>query len=523
MTVCNMDLIFSVDKISPIYSVAILGFAIFISIFFGLSRRKGIKIFIISLFALSILSAMIMNFYVFKITGVYSNSLFNFGLLEMIEIGVFLFGTLNILLFISISNIESSHFVKILMLFLFSICCIIFLIISRNFIVIFLSLCLSTISVFQLISSLNNNIISARRYILKFFLRSSLAVILVFFGFSLIYGATDFKSFMQIFESDAISNPLIAAGVLFFGIAVYLFLFIFPFQGPYLKLARRCENSSLPVIWFLYFPIGIFLFLKLDNIIFYFLDNNGSYMSILFIILAFGCILGGNIGAVKTTSLRRILSFIFLVFIGLVLLNYAMCSTGLIGRDRVDWLNTINLILLLLSFLPIYSVLSIIEKKFKNDSLSNIRGFARTNKYFGVNIVIIILSLCGFIGTIGFLSRFYYLEPFISYAAGSEVIKLDLANIFILILITVAFIFLVVNMLRIIILLFKSNQGKYLSEDKSYTGRNESRITFPRFYYIYITFFTLIIVISGIIGLLEILNIDIGFLNFQITDFNLSD
>ena len=84
MTVCNMDLIFSVDKISPIYSVVILGFAIFISIFFGLSKRKGIKIFIISLFALSILSAIIMNFYVFKITGVYSNSLFNFGLLEMI-------------------------------------------------------------------------------------------------------------------------------------------------------------------------------------------------------------------------------------------------------------------------------------------------------------------------------------------------------------------------------------------------------------------------------------------------------
>jgi hypothetical protein len=229
MNIRNMDLIFSIDKISPIYSIAILGFAIFISIFFGLSRRKGIKIFIISLFALSILSAMIMNFYVFKITGVYSNSLFNFGLSEMIEIGIFLFGTLNILLFT----------------------------------VIFLSLCLSTVSVFQLISSLNNNVISVRRYILKFFLRASLAVILVFFGFSLIYGATDFKSFMQIFESDVISSPLIAAGVLFLGIAVYLFLFIFPFQGPYLKLARRCKNSSLPVIWFLYFPIGIFLFLNI--------------------------------------------------------------------------------------------------------------------------------------------------------------------------------------------------------------------------------------------------------------------
>ncbi len=523
MTIRNMDLIFSIDKISPIYSVAILGFAIFISIFFGLSRRKGIKIFIISLFALSILSAMIMNFYVFKITGVYSNSLFNFGLSEMIKIGVFLFGTLNILLFISISNIENNHFVKILMLFLFSVCCIIFLIISRNFIVIFLSMCLSTVSVFQLISSLNNNVISVRRYILKFFLRASLAVILVFFGFSLIYGATDFKSFMQVFESDVISSPLIAAGVLFLGIAVYLFLFIFPFQGPYLKLARRCKNSSLPVIWFLYFPIGIFLFLKLDNMIFYFLDNNGSYMSILFMVLAFGCILGGNIGAVKTTSLRRILSFIFLVYIGLILLNYAMCSTGLIGRDRVDWLNTMNLILLLLSFLPVYSIMITLEKKFNNDSLSNIRGFARTNIYFGVNIFIIILSLFGFMGTIGFLSRFYYLEPFVSYAAGSKVIKLDLANIFILISIAVAFIFLAVNMLRIIILLFKSSQGKYLSEDKSYTGRNESRITFPRFYYIYITFFTLFIVFSGIIGLLEILNIDIGFLNFQITDFNLSD
>ena len=505
-------MIFSIfDKISPLYSVAVLSIAIFVSIFFGMSRKMRIKKFVVILAALSLFLALFVNIYSFATWGSFSNYLMSFEVLQVIEISIILFSALNILFFISIHNIGNEHFVKILILFIFSICCIIFIVISRNFLLMFLSWCIFLISIFQLVTSLNIRSDGSVKYILRFFISSLLAGVLVFFGFSIIYGSTDFINFKQIVQSEAISSPLTIAGIIIFIIAVYLYLFLFPFQGPYLKLIKRCEHSSMAVIWFLYFPAGIFVLVKLNEVIYYLIDSYNFYMTIVFIVLAFICMIFSNIGAVSTKSMRRILSFLFLFFIGIYLLSYAELSADLISKERQQWLNITNLFMLVVSFLPVYSIAASLEKSTGSDSILNMRGFLRNNTYLGINLIIILLSWCGAVGTIGYVNRFYYIEPFILCFRRGNLSSMGVLKLIIFAVTAVSFIFLAVNIFRLIVIQFFKSNGEVSARDKN-------SIVFAKFYYIYISFFTIIILAAGILGLLEILNVDVSIFGFRITD-----
>src|SRR4030042_4938039 len=99
-------------SINQYYSIVILFGALFISLFFGLSRRKGVKIFIIIMTTLSLVAACVANIYNFISSGTFSSSLFNLEAQQVIEICVVLFIALNILIFISLNNINKSQFIK---------------------------------------------------------------------------------------------------------------------------------------------------------------------------------------------------------------------------------------------------------------------------------------------------------------------------------------------------------------------------------------------------------------------------
>jgi len=525
------------ESINQLYSVVILFGALFISLFFVLSKRRGLKIFVIIIVALSFIAAFVANIYNFSSSGTFSTFLFSLEAPQVVEICLVLFIALNILIFISFNNINKSQFIKIIIIFLFSVCSLVMLLLSSNFIMIFVSFTGLVLGIFQLLAILNN--INLRSYLVRFFLLSTLAIIILLTSFSIFYGSTDFKNFTQIFESQSLmANPLIAIAILMFSAGIYLYLFIFPFQGPYLKILKRCEQSSMLVIWFLYFPAGIFIFMKINKILFYFIEKDRLYMTAVFIFIAFACILGGNIGAIKTKSIRRILAFIFLSFLGISILSYPMVGTGLVSKDRVEWFFMANIILLVLSYFPIYGVITAIEKREKtsflhNDSLENLRGFARVNKYIGVNFIIILLSFLGLTGTAGFINRYFYIMPLFNMIGSLAEKTSTGSNIVFSILITatviIAFIFLAVNIIRLIIVaLSKPNTAidagaafpdTGISSDSIFENKINGSIQFAKFYYFYITAFSLIIIAVGVIGLLEILNINLGIVFFNITGF----
>ena len=176
-----MDFLIDISgKINPLQGVIVLSFAIFISSFFVMSERQAVKKFIIALFSVSLILAFYLNIYSFVSAGNFSNVLLSFENLQMIEISIIIFCALNLIFFISTYCRDNRHFIKILSIFLFSTISAVFFVLARNFILMFVALVIFILVIFQLMTVLNSKTDRIKPYIIGFFLRPVLTVILFF-------------------------------------------------------------------------------------------------------------------------------------------------------------------------------------------------------------------------------------------------------------------------------------------------------------------------------------------------------
>ena len=487
--------------IQPFYGVAVLAGAVLVSLFFVLSYNRGFKIFIVVIAALGISGALFLNVYYLNATENFSNYLFKFGFLQGIEFIIILFSALNILVFLVTRNFGDKNLIKIIVILLFALICIKMFIVANNFLMLFSSLILSVLCIFQMLALLDGNSTlksfsrySIKNHLIRFFMIAVFSLLLILVGFSLVFGATDFKNFTQIIESGKIEVTIITAGIFIIFSGIYFFLSLFPFQNAYLKLGRRCEGSSLLAIWFLYFPLGLILLLKAYEPLQYFLAKNNLISTVIFIIIASLAIIGGNAGALRAKSLRRIFLFLFLAIIGMSALAIAQQSLGLITADRATWLIVANLITGILFYFPAFAIFYEIEAFTGSDLLDKVRGFSRTHKYFGVNLIILLISFAGLIGTSGYLTKVFYIQPYIGLLTGATPLP-DYSSGMILVVISgvialTGVLFVAVNIIRVIVILLKK---------PAQTGEI---VHFPKFYYPYILVFTLLVLGIGIAGIL---------------------
>jgi len=484
--------------VNPFQSMIALSFvALFLS-FFATSSNKAIRKYLLAVVLFFMLAAFSLNIHSYVLFDSFSDSLIIFGGAQVIEIGIIIFSAINVLFFIFIRDGQEDYFVKELLLFVFLVISAQFIIISKNFLMMFISLSVLIITMFQLVSIANSKVDKIVNYTMRFFLRPTLTIILFFTGYSLLYGASDFKEFSQVLESEQISSPIILLALIIFGVAIYLYFFLFPAQGPYMEIAKRNSHSANALIWFLYFPAGIFLFLKTSGLYSYFLERNNVYGSVILITLTCGCMLASNIGAISTKSPRRIISFIFLFFVSTFLFNMSMYSTGIITGDQMNLFNFINIFIMLFSFMPLQFVFSSIEDNTGEDSIMNIRGLGRNYVYAGANMVILFLSWLGLI---------YYLEPFINLFKKLGFLNAGVINIVLLVVFIICFIFLSVNIFRIIVNIFKEATGE------------TRKLLFSKFLYTYVTFYSLVIISVPVIILIDKLGVNVTFMDFGITEF----
>ena len=283
-------------------------------------------------------------------------------------------------------------------------------------------------------------------------------------------------------------------------------------------MQNRIQYSSMQVVWFFYFPAGILMFLKLKDVLFYFMSKQSLPVSWVLLAVSAICILGGNIGAIKTQSLRRILSFLYLSMTGQILLGFAQFGLGALSNSRVVWLAVANILFMGLIYFPLGLFSSELENRSGSDKITNMAGYLRTQKYVGINILILLLAFGGLIGTAGYVLRFMYLQPFLAgfkelLSIGTNV-WLSVLNISSFAVMLVSWVFIAANVIRLIFCLAKSPR------QSGQTGTSDKNFRFSRFLCVYLTFFSVIIILSGIMGLLEILGVNLSFLNFSLINLN---
>ncbi|MCL5771510.1 MAG: hypothetical protein M1479_04460, partial [Actinobacteria bacterium] len=222
--------------------------------------------------------------------------------------------------------------------------------------------------------------------------------------------------------------------------------------------------------------------------------------------------IGSGIGGLKTKSLRKISSYIFTLIITGYFINMIILISGFIKEQDFNGLNIFYLLLIVLSFLPVIFIFSFIENSLKKDSIENIKSLIYKNKYIGIVFLISVFSLAGIPGFFGYIGEKYYIDLIVNIINIKT--KLNGLNqiqgwLILLVLIIYTAAFIAIYLRLIIIIFIKRNKEDNDSVDN---------YNFSKKFYILVGIFALLIIFSGIIGLLETLNPQINLFGFRITN-----
>jgi len=484
-----------IDKLDPYTGIIVLAFAVLITIFAGFSKNNGIKIFIIIINALSYAVAFYLIIYSFIEYGLRDGFLTSVSSLELILSCIILFIGLNVLFFISVSRFSDDSFIRIIILLTFSLIPVLLLIMADNMIFIFTAFALTILSIFTLISSLDREVAGPGEAIGKFGIRVILPAALMFLGFSVLIGAGGAKNLSGYGSIESATDPLLLISAIVFACALYLYFFLYPFQGPYLKMVRRISGDALSVLWFLYIPAGIILLIKFNRFFDIFIEKNNIYAFIIITVFAFLNLFGAAIGIIRAVSLKKILSMFILFEIGTMVLARSVESLGMTSGYFTSYYDLTVLIIILIVFLPLQLLIMLLEKNTGKDIIAGTRGLIYKNVYIGI---------CSIILFLWWIAANIYIFAFEKFISGSGLMSHGPGGLILFIGYIMALLLMAVNIFRVILVFFKKLPG---------TGGPKKHAV-PRIFYAYI--FVSVLLALSVLILIIIGKMDIGYDHIKI-------
>ena len=306
----------------------------------------------------------------------------------------------------------------------------------------------------------------------KFGIRIIAAPVLFFLGFSVLYGSGEIKGFLEVQGLENTVDPFILIGTIIFACGLFLFTFLYPFQGPYLRLARRINGETLPVLWFLYIPLGIIMFVKFDVFFDIFLKQASINTTAIVAAILLLSLFGANIGAVRTTSLKRIISMLVLFSIGNIIFGKVVGPAGPVSGAGMVGADACGLAIMIIGFMPICLLMIFIEKGAGSDSILNLRGFVYRKTYISICIILVLLW---------WIAASIYISPLSALFKGGSFNYPGTAQTIILGSYLAAWLFTAFNISRITFALFSRKADEGASSDPA----------LPKVFYIYFSIFTL--------------------------------
>lgn len=292
----------------------------------------------------------------------------------------------------------------------------IFMIIKSNHLfIIFLFLELVNLCIYCLIG-LNKDSNMGIESAYKYFVQSSLATIIGFFGVSLIYMSTGslFLNELNFLISYDNLNYLTILGIYLIITSVFFKLGVFPLHSWLPEVYQGTLLISLIFIAIIPKIAYVILFLKLYiefNII---IHNYCLFLSGISVIY-------GSIISLYQTSFRRLLAYGSMVHLGLII--FIICIFTIQSITAGLFYLFTYIILMLFTFCFMFFLF---EKT--NDKLTYLDDISKFHIYFADNILLltfyglIILSLAGLPFFIGFISKWYIFISLIDYFNNFEVL-----------------------------------------------------------------------------------------------------
>jgi len=181
---------------------------------------------------------------------------------------------------------------------------------------------------------------------------------------------------------------------------------------------------------------------------------------------------GANIGVLRTTSLKRIISMLILFSIGTIIFGKVLGPAGQWSGAGPIGANTCGLAIMIIGFMPVCLLMVFTEKGLGDDSILNLRGFAYRKTYVSICIILVLLW---------WLAASIYISPLSALFGGGSFNYPGVEHTIILALYLAAWLFTAFNIFRIVIVLFDRKVEKGTLKD----------VPLPKVFYIYFSIFTL--------------------------------
>jgi NADH-quinone oxidoreductase subunit N len=271
-----------------------------------------------------------------------------------------------------------------------------------DFVMIFVSLELVTMSFYVLVAFMRRNSASLEAGV-KYLILSALSTGFLVYGITWIFGVTGETNLARV--SAALASPGVESGPALFGMLLVLVALGFkiaavPFQ---IWVPDVYQGAPTPVTAYLSVGSKAAGFVVLLRVLQPFLIM--PQMERLLIVLAVGTLIYGNLAALPQTNLKRLLAYSSIAHAGYLLIGI-VCLAG----DAVVFYLVAYLLMTLLSF----AVLVVVSRQ-TGDNIEDFNGLAKRSPFLAFAMLIAMASLAGLPFTAGFLGKFYIFNAAIAH------------------------------------------------------------------------------------------------------------
>ena len=271
-----------------------------------------------------------------------------------------------------------------------------------DFVMIFVSLELVTMSFYVLVAFMRRNSASLEAGV-KYLILSALSTGFLVYGITWIFGVTGETNLARV--SAALGNPAVETAPALFGMLMVLVALGFkiaavPFQ---IWVPDVYQGAPTPVTAFLSVGSKAAGFVVLLRVLQPFLVM--PQMERLLIFIALFTLIYGNLAALPQTNLKRLLAYSSIAHAGYLLIG-VVCLDG----EAVAFYLVAYLLMTLLSFAVLVAV-----AKQTGDNIEDFNGLAKRSPFLAFAMLVAMASLAGLPFTAGFLGKFYIFNAAIAH------------------------------------------------------------------------------------------------------------
>ena len=287
---------------------------------------------------------------------------------------------------------------------------------SNDFVMLFVSIELITIT-FYVLTSFTRGKVMALEAGVKYLILGALSSAFMVYGIALVWGITGKFNFSELamVAGKFADNKVFLFGVLFILVGLGFKIAAFPFQ---MWTPDVYQGAPTPTTAFLAVGSKAAGFVLLLRFLFTAIPNVAAHWANLLIVISGITILYGNLCAIPQRNLKRLLGYSSIAHAGYLLLGVA----ALAGAKSNDGGAAVLYYLsgYLFTTLAAFTVIAIIMRQLESEDISGLAGLSQRSPLLAATLTLAMVSLAGIPPLAGFFGKFLLLKAILEQGATNH-------------------------------------------------------------------------------------------------------